>query len=80
LTLEVARGRGLALAGVVASHADGEISTADQRNLDHLRRALGELWLGEVPCLRPGQPVPRGALRLDAILRGAGLGRGRAEA
>jgi dethiobiotin synthetase len=73
LTLEVARGRGLSLAGVVASHAEGEISAADRRNLDHLREALGELWLGEVPHLEPGQPVPRGAIRLDAIRRRAGL-------
>jgi dethiobiotin synthetase len=77
LTLEAARGRGLGMAGVVASHADGEISAADQRSLDHLREALGELWLGEVPRLEPGQAVPRSALRLEAVLRGAGLGPGR---
>jgi dethiobiotin synthetase len=73
LTLEAARGRGLAVAGVIVSHGQAEISAADLRNLGHLREVLGELWLGEVPHLEPGQQAPAGAIRLDAVVRGAGF-------
>ena len=72
LTLEAARSRGLAVAGVVVSHADAVLSAADQRNLSHLREELGELWLGEVPHLGPGRSPPVGAIRLDAVIRATG--------
>jgi dethiobiotin synthetase len=55
LTLEAIDRRGLALAGVVISHASA-LSDADARNLDALRAALGGRLVGEIP------PLPAGAL------------------
>jgi dethiobiotin synthetase len=75
LSLEVARARGLALAGVVVSHADGEISGSDRENLDWLRRYLGSLWLGEVPYLGAGggrrREAPQSSIDIDALLGAA---------
>ena len=50
LTLEAARARGLAVLGVVASHASpsGAASESDRRNLEGLVERLGGDWLGEV--------------------------------
>jgi dethiobiotin synthetase len=59
LSLEAAVERGLAVAGVVISHAAGELSVADAANLGALRDALGEALLGEVP------PLPEGVLPGD---------------
>jgi dethiobiotin synthetase len=67
LTLEVARARGLAVAGVVISHA-GPISDADAANLDPLRRSLGASLLGEIPPLAPGERADASRWRLDALL------------
>jgi dethiobiotin synthetase len=50
LTLEVLERRGLALAGVVLSHA-APLSAADARNLDALRATLGGRLAGELPPL-----------------------------
>ncbi len=67
LTLEVARHRGLAVAGVVISHGPRPISTTDARNLEALRAALGDLLVGEVPTLDPSGAVPRGVIDLNRI-------------
>jgi len=67
LTLEVAAGRGLRLAGVVISHGPRPISTSDAENLGELRDALGERLVGEIPTLDPSGPFPRGALDLKRI-------------
>ena len=75
LTLEVARGRGLAVAGVVVSRGADPISPADEQNLAYLRELLGPLWLGEVPGLAAGTEVPAGCIDLGAIARAAGLSR-----
>jgi dethiobiotin synthetase len=64
LSLEAIEARGLALAGVVVSHAGGPLSDADARNLAALRDALGARLLGEIPPLAPGQAAPAGAFRL----------------
>jgi dethiobiotin synthetase len=68
LTLEACATRALDVVGVVVSHATGPLSTADARNLDVLKRALGEHLIGEVrPHARPDEVDPRDA-GLDAIL------------
>ncbi|MBW2268899.1 MAG: dethiobiotin synthase [Deltaproteobacteria bacterium] len=54
LSLEAAKKRGLTVAGVVISHADGELSAAAAANLGSLRDALGDALLGEVPPLAGG--------------------------
>jgi dethiobiotin synthetase len=48
LTLQVARQRGLTVAGVVISHGS-MVSPADEENLAFLREDLGELLLAELP-------------------------------
>jgi len=73
LTLEVARRRGIPLAGVVISRGPEPISPPDQRNLDHLRKLLGPLWLGEIPRLGAGAEAPAGCIDLEGITRAAGL-------
>jgi len=65
LTLEAAEARGLEVAGVVISHADGELSPADSANLVALREALGPRLLGEIPSLAAGAELPISAL--DAL-------------
>jgi len=67
LTLEVAEHRGLRIAGVVISHGPRSTSTADSKNLEALRSALGERLVGEIPNLAPSAAVPRGAIHLSAI-------------
>ena len=71
LTLEAAAARGLELLGVVISHVDGELSAADRANLDHLREALGERMIGEIPPLAAGVDAPLDAIDVDRVLRGA---------
>jgi len=51
LTLEVAKRRGLEVAGVVISHG-ARISSADERNLAFLREQLGDALLAEIPVLQ----------------------------
>jgi dethiobiotin synthetase len=68
LTLAEAKRRGLAVAGVVISHAAGELTSADEANLSHLRRELGPRLLGEVPPLAPGELPRTQALQLDRLL------------
>lgn len=70
LTLEAAAARGLAVAGVVVSHAEGALSPADASNLGALRAALGSGLVGEIPPLDAGAEVPESALDLDALLAG----------
>jgi len=71
LTLEAARARGLALAGVVVSHAQPDPAPADLRNLAWLREWLGPTLVGELPWLAPGADPPEGWIDLDALARGA---------
>jgi dethiobiotin synthetase len=68
LTLEAARARGLAVAGIVVSHSGAPISAAERSNLDHLRESLGRSWLGELPRLAPGEAAPGGWIDLDALM------------
>ncbi len=69
LSVEVARARGLHVAGVVVSHADGVLSDADAANLGALRREPGLPWLGEIPPLAGGAQPGTDALDVDALLR-----------
>lgn len=79
LTLEAARARRLAIAGVVVSRGPESTSPPDERNLDHLRERLGALWLGEIPRLAPGVEPPADCLDLERIERAAGLAGDRAD-
>lgn len=67
LTLEAAGRRGLAVAGVVVSHANGPLSPADAENLGALRRRLGARLRGELPFLREGEEPPPQALAADSL-------------
>lgn len=73
LTLEALRSRGLHAVGVVVSRADGPLSGADERNLGCLRESLGQLWLGDIPCLDRGVEISPDALDLEGILAGLDL-------
>jgi dethiobiotin synthetase len=68
LTLEAARARGLAVAGVVIGHSGGALSAADAANLDELRGELGAALIGEVPPLAPGELPAAEHLNLDALI------------
>ncbi len=59
--------RGLELAGVVLSNANGPLSGPDRANLRHLEAALGPRLLGEIPVLEPGE-LFRGASRWIDLL------------
>jgi dethiobiotin synthetase len=66
LTLDAARARGLAVAGVVISHAGGPLSPADAANLAELRGELGARLVGEIPPLAAGElPATN---QLDALI------------
>jgi len=65
LSLEAIEARGLALAGVVVSHAGGALSEADAKNLAALRAALGDRLVGEIPPLAPGAAPDPTLLRLS---------------
>ena len=68
LSLEAAVARGLSVAGVVISHADGRLSGADEANLEALRQALRGSLVGEIPPLKSGEtPLPN-AVDLDRLL------------
>jgi dethiobiotin synthetase len=71
LTLEAAAARDLDLLGVVISHVDGELSDADQANLDHLRETLGDRLIGEIPPLAPETDTEPNSIDLDRVLRRA---------
>ena len=66
LTLEVARARGLELAGLVISHGPQPLSVADLANLEELRRDPGAPLLGEIPPLGPDDAAEQ-HLALDRI-------------
>jgi dethiobiotin synthetase len=68
LTIEVARARRLAVAGVVISHAGGALSAADDANLDALRGELGSALLGEIPPLVAGELPDAKLLAVDRLL------------
>jgi dethiobiotin synthetase len=68
LTLEAATARGVAVAGVIISHADGTLSGADAANLQALRAALGDGLVGEIPPLASGASPGPGVLDIDALL------------
>jgi len=68
LSLVTARSRGLAVAGVVISHADGPLAAAELANLEQLRRDLGSALLGEIPALAAGALPRPEMLDLDALL------------
>ena len=74
LSIEALERRGLALAGVVISHATGELSRADRLNLDALREHLGERLIGEVPPLRSGEEASSQHFRLEPLLAQLRLG------
>jgi dethiobiotin synthetase len=74
LTLEALRARALRVVGVVVSRADGALSQADELNLGQLRKAVADLWRGDIPYLVGGAGAPEESLDLDGIL--ASLGRG----
>ncbi|MEE8580839.1 MAG: dethiobiotin synthase [Myxococcota bacterium] len=69
LTLEAARARGLDIAGVVISHAEGTLSSADEANLALLRQDLADQLIGEIPHLRSPRQVEPSLFRLEALLR-----------
>ncbi len=74
LSLEAIERRGLALAGVVISHANGLLSAADAANLEALRRQLGGRLLGEIPALGPGELPARNAVDSARLLSACGRG------
>jgi len=68
LTLDTLIARGLPLAGVVISHTTSQLEAGEEENLAALRRELGDLFVGEIPALKPGQAVPERAIALDQLL------------
>ena len=70
LTLEAAEARGLGVAGVVISHCDGPISSADHANLAELRQHLGARLVGEIPPLPEAALPAPDAIDIDALLAG----------
>jgi dethiobiotin synthetase len=69
LTLEACASRALDVVGVVVSHCGGPLSDADAHNLEILKRALGEHWIGEIaPLAHPDEVDPRDA-GLDVVLQ-----------
>ncbi|MFP6654547.1 MAG: ATP-dependent dethiobiotin synthetase BioD, partial [Myxococcota bacterium] len=68
LSLEACATRGLEVVGVVLSHVTGALSEADRKNLEILKRALGEKLIGEIhPQTHPEDADPQLA-GLDAVL------------
>lgn len=83
LTLACAAARGLEVAGVVISHADGPLSPADAQNLESLRARLGPLLVGEIaPLAADREPAGDTALLsgLVDLLTRKGVGGGGAAA
>ena len=69
LTLEVAAGRGLPVAGVVLSHGPIPLSSADAANLSILRELLGARLLAEIPPFDPGEGAPAGSIDIEGLLQ-----------
>jgi len=68
LSLNEIERRGLELAGVVISHATGELSRADEAGCDYLRGRLGALLIGEVPALAAGETPPLDCIDFAKLL------------
>ncbi len=68
LSIHEIESRTQALAGVILSHATGELSPADDANLSHLRRVLGSRIVGEVPHLRAGKAASADTIDIDRLL------------
>jgi len=68
LSLAEIERRGLELAGVVISHADGPLSDADDANLTHLRRTLGSSLLGEILCVEAGHAIDARCVNVVPLL------------
>jgi len=68
LSVEVARERGLEIAGVVISHGLKRLSHADAANLEELRFTLGDLLRGEVPTLGEGELPGPTTLDINGLL------------
>jgi dethiobiotin synthetase len=73
LTLEAARARKLRIAGVVISHASGQLLDADLANLALLRNELGPALIGEIPPLAAGALPDPAQLDLDALIERCSL-------
>lgn len=69
LSLEACATRCLDVVGVVLSHTTGRFSEADTHNLAVLKRALGDLLIGEVFHSSHPQDVDPIDAGLDAVLR-----------
>ena len=67
LTLEVAASRALPVLGVVISHVDGPISSADASNLLALKQFLGSRLIGEILPLAPTEAPPSDAIDIGAL-------------
>lgn len=74
LTLRAARERGLRVAGLVVSHADGVLSQADAANLGALRREVGRALRGELLYDPEGEGVAPDGLDVDALLGASASG------
>jgi len=72
LTLEACTARGLDVLGVVVSHSNGRLSDADARNLEVLKRSLGDRLIGEILPQEPGEEADPRDAGLDAVLSLAG--------
>ena len=71
LSVALCKQRDLELVGVVISHAEGALSDTDAKNLEVLRRSLGDLLIGEVPPVAEGDladPLSAGLQRVRARL------------
>ncbi|MDP6977281.1 MAG: dethiobiotin synthase [Myxococcota bacterium] len=69
LTLREIERRGVALAGVVLSESDGALSKADEANLQHLRRALGDRVLAEIRSTASPETALIDGRTLDRLLQ-----------
>lgn len=73
LTLEVARGRGLSVAGVVVNATAPPAGVADETNVDELRKRIQVPILAVVPFLPRGPLVPAEIGAVDWWRLGQGL-------
>jgi dethiobiotin synthetase len=68
LTLREMERRGLALAGVILSESNGELSSSDRANLGHLRGELNALLLGEITARSVATSTTHECIDLDRLL------------
>ena len=68
LTLKEIERRGLALAGVILSESNGELSPSDRANLGHLRGELDALLLGEITARSVATNTAHECIDLDRLL------------